>query len=76
MVTLRAAGAVIGGMTYRLDAALERPAHVAGARTQEDERCRAQAARLLECLDLPGQNVSGARVKKITVEISIDDDCA
>ncbi|MDH3306206.1 MAG: hypothetical protein OEO77_01600 [Acidimicrobiia bacterium] len=74
MVT--ADGGVIGGMTYRLDPSLEKPQNSPGGRPiGTDERCRAHAGKLLDCLDLHGHNVGKVKVKKITVDISMDDEC-
>jgi hypothetical protein len=73
VVTLRADGAPIGGMTYRIDPTLDRPANVLGGPKEGDDRCLDQARRLLDCLDLPARDVKAVRVKKITIEISTDD---
>jgi hypothetical protein len=74
VLTLMAGGAVIGGMTYRLDPTLERPQNVPGGRpVGRDERCRIHAGRLLDCLDMHGHNVESVRVKKVTVDITMED---
>lgn len=75
VLTVEADDAVIGGMTYRLDPAMERPANVPGTRPHRDERCRIHAGRLLDCLDLHGHDVRKVRVRNITVDISMGDDC-
>lgn len=77
IITARADGGVIGGMVYRLDPAMEQPANVPGGRPgDERERCRDQAGRLLDCLDVPSHDVCKVRVRKVTVDITMeDDDC-
>jgi hypothetical protein len=76
VVTATADGAIIGGMTYRIDPDIEMPFN---DRTPEErkERCRNKARQLLECLDLPGNNVKCVRVRKITIDVEMkgDDDC-
>lgn len=76
VVTVDADGAMIGGMTYRLDPTMEQPTNVpGGAPVGTDERCRVHARRLLDCLDLHGHDVRKVRVRNITVDISMGDDC-
>jgi zinc metalloprotease ZmpB len=75
VVTVAADGAVIGGMTYRLDPALERPVNLSEGRPGAGERCKVHAQRLLECLDLHGHPVGEVRVKKVSVDITMDHPC-
>lgn len=76
VLTVAAGGAVIGGMTYRLDPKLDRPANPVGGRpVDRDQRCLEHAGKLLDCLDLHGHDVRKVRVRKITVDISMEDEC-
>lgn len=76
VVTATADGAIIGGMTYRIDPDIEMPFN---DRTPEERkvRCRNKAKQLLECLDLPGDKVKCVRVRKIVIDVDMkgDDDC-
>jgi hypothetical protein len=66
-------GALIGGMTYRIDPAITEP-YNAGRRKD----CASEAERLLECLDIHGKEVSSVKIKEITVGIKLkkDPDCS
>lgn len=76
VVTATADGAIIGGMTYRIDPDLEMPFN---DRTPEEKKaqCRDKARQLLECLDLSGDKVKCVRVRKIAIDVEMkgDDDC-
>ena len=76
VVTATADGAIIGGMVYRIDPELDMPFN---DRTPEEkkEQCRDKARQLLECLNLPGDNVKCVRVRKIAVDIEMKggEDC-
>jgi hypothetical protein len=37
--------------------------------------CRDTARHLLDCLDLPVDNVKCVKIKRITLDIHLDDDC-
>ena len=75
VLTLTAGGAVIGGMTYRLDPTLERPRDAPGRRPiGKDEWCRMHAGRLLDCLDMHGHRVERVQVKRVTVDITMEDE--
>ncbi len=78
VVAVHADGILIGGMTYRLD-----PNHeVATPRddTHGDKResqhdCAASAEHLLRCLDLPDDRVSSVKLRRVGVDIELDDRC-
>lgn len=72
VVTATADGAIIGGMVYRLDPDLEMP-HNDRPKAGRDERCRDKARDLLECLDVTDPKVKGVRVRKVAVDIEMDD---
>ncbi len=65
-------GALIGGMTYRLDPAITEPYN---AKRRKD--CTGEAEKLLECLDVHGKEVRSVEIKEITVGIKLkkDPDC-
>jgi hypothetical protein len=77
VLTVTADGGPIGGMTYRVDPTLERADDRPGAAPggKDPERCREHASDLLECLDLHGHKVGKVRVKKITLEVDMDEGC-
>jgi hypothetical protein len=77
VLTVIADGSVIGGMSYELDPSMDRPVNVPGTkgRPGADQICVAHARKLLECLNLHGQDVAEVRVKKVTVDIVMDEDC-
>ena len=76
VVTATADGAIIGGMVYRIDPELDMPFN---DRTPEEkkEQCRDKARQLLECLNLPGDNVKCVRVRKIAIDVEMKggEDC-
>lgn len=72
VVTATSDDAIIGGMVYRVDPELEMPYN--DVRRDDQQRCRDQAGRLLDCLDLPGEKVKCVRVRKVAIDIEIDDD--
>jgi hypothetical protein len=73
VITASADGAVIGGMTYRIDPEIEMPYN---DRTSRDKLapCRDKARQLLECLDLPGDDVKCVRVRRISIDVEMKDD--
>jgi hypothetical protein len=77
VLTVRAGGGVIGGMTYRVDPAIARPLDRPGMRpgARDAERCKEHARNLLDCLDLHGQPIARVRVKKVTVDIEMEGEC-
>jgi hypothetical protein len=70
-VTLHGDGKPIGGMTYQIDPGRVKPSRgghgPAGGRS-------AAAAALLDSLKLPGQKVKKVRVKKVSLDIELDND--
>ncbi|MCA1572404.1 MAG: hypothetical protein LC798_19305 [Chloroflexi bacterium] len=77
VLAVNADGGRIGGMTYRVDPAIEhaedRPGATPGG--ADTDKCLEHAAELLECLDLHGHGVTKVRVKKITLEVGMDGEC-
>ena len=76
-VTVTADGGPIGGMAYRVDPTLERAEDRPGGEPGgvDTGRCIEHATDLLECLDLHGHKVRKVRVKKITLEVGMDEEC-
>lgn len=75
VVTATADGAIIGGMVYRIDPDLDMPFN---DRTSGDKKdgCRDKARQLLDCLDVPSNKVKCVRVRKVAIDIEMeDDDC-
>lgn len=72
VVTATADGAIIGGMVYHIDPELERPFNdvVPG---DDGTRCREQAGHLLACLGLPADDVKCVRVRKVAIDVEMDD---
>lgn len=66
-------GLPTGGMSYTIDPNLVAPPReiVKPGR----KRCRTEAKELLKCLDVPADDVKAVRIKRITVDIDIEDDC-
>ena len=73
---VEADGILIGGMSYRLDPtraeALPQP-HKPGHGSDCDDECGDVAEDLLRCLNLPGHKVDRVKVRRIGVDINIDD---
>jgi hypothetical protein len=73
---VEADGILIGGMSYRLDPtsaeALPQP-HGPGHGSDCDDACGDVAEDLLRCLNLPGHKVDRVKVRRIGVDINIDD---
>ncbi len=75
VVTATADSAIIGGMVYRIDPELDMPFN---DRTPEEQKegCRDKAKQLLNCLNLPGDKVKRVRVRKIAIDVELEnDDC-
>lgn len=70
-VTLLENDLVLGGMTYRLDPALNAPPR--GRKGGRD--CRTPARELLDCLDIPGDKVRDVRVTRVSIDVCMDDGC-
>ncbi|MBA2390410.1 MAG: hypothetical protein H0V67_09155 [Geodermatophilaceae bacterium] len=77
VVSVRGDGILLGGMTYRLDPERREPL------PQDDDegdcgcghgsdRCKGAAQGLLRCLDLPGDHVSRVRLRRVGVDIELD----
>lgn len=59
-------GALIGGMTYRLDPTITEPYNA-----KRRKNCTNEAEKLLECLDVHNKEVCSVEIKEITVGIKI-----
>ncbi|WP_136666830.1 hypothetical protein [Flavobacterium sp. H122] len=62
-------GILMGGMTYRLDA------NKHAVTTIKDDNCKIAATELLNCLNLGTNRVKKVCVKKVSLDIEIDNDC-
>lgn len=67
-------GILVGGMTYELDPTLKVAPPQFPTKPQLSEVCADKAKELLECLELPVDKVKSVRVRKITVDIEIEDE--
>ena len=73
VVSLLGNGILLGGMTYRIDPDLAKPS---GGKREPGDKCNAAASRLLDCLKVTGDaKVKKVCVKKVTVDIELDNDC-
>lgn len=70
-IELAANGMPIGGMTYVLDPAMKRPPERLDARRD----CRDAADDLLDCLDLPGGRVRDVKVRRVSLDLCLDEEC-
>lgn len=73
-VTVEANGILLGGMRYRIDPKLEVLVREPKPGTLPDG-CAAEAKRLLHCLGLSVDSVHRAKVRKVTIDIHLDDCC-
>jgi len=77
VVSAKTGGYVFGGITYQVDPLLTEPAAEVpagdGGAGCGGERCAGAAHELLECLHLPAGEVRSVRVRKVTVDIELDD---
>lgn len=67
-------GLPVGGMSYAIDPKMKTPA----AELPEDigkPDCSEEARRLLRCLNVPADEVKSVRLKRITVDIDLKEDC-
>ncbi len=72
-VSLFADGALIGGMTYYLDANMKAPIN---AGDPCGTKCNSKAEELLRCLKLSNQEIKSVKVKKISLDIEMKNgDC-
>jgi hypothetical protein len=68
-------GILTGGVSYALDTSLKvRPLRFPPGGPGVG-KCNDRAEQLLDCLGLPSHNVKSAKVRRITIEIELDDDC-
>jgi hypothetical protein len=67
-------GMTVGGMSYRVDPRLTKPP-VEVSKGKPSDRCLGAARNLLECLELPVEDVKKVRLRRVTVDIDLDDDC-
>jgi len=73
VITATADGAAIGGMVYHIDPELDMPYNDCTPE-EKKEQCQDKARQLLECLDLPSENIKRVRVRKIAIDIEMKDD--
>lgn len=59
---------LVGGMTYRIDPKMRKPANIC------KPKCEIEASKLLDCLNIKGQKVKDVKIKSISVDIEIDND--
>ena len=72
-VSLLGNGIVLGGMSYAIDPELKEPS---GGARRPGQDCDDAAQQLLDCLELGGgRRVKKTRVRKVSVDIVLDDDC-
>jgi hypothetical protein len=71
VVTATADGAIIGGMVYRIDPAIERPFNDRAPGDRKDG-CRDKARQLLDCLHVPGGKVKRVRVRKVAIDVEME----
>jgi hypothetical protein len=64
----------VGGMSYQIDPSLRQSAKEL-PEVGDGRGCADAAGRLLECLRLPSQTVRKVRIRRITVDIDLDDAC-
>jgi hypothetical protein len=67
-------GLIVGGMTYAIDPALKLPPRE-HPEPKKDQACRQEARDLLRCLGLPDEPVRKVRVRRITLDIDLDEVC-
>ena len=71
-VSLLANGILLGGMSYYVDPNLKKPS---GGKQPPGIDCDGAAQKLLDCLKVSGdRKVKKVRVKKVSVDIELDDD--
>jgi hypothetical protein len=72
VVSAKVDGYVFGGITYQVDPLLAEPAAEL-PQHHHSQGCAGAAHRLLGCLQLSAGEVTSVRVKKVTVDIELDD---
>ncbi len=77
LISVYADGMLVGGMTYRLDPEIKEPYNQLGKVPGSDKsKCLDKAQKLLECLDISGQDVKSVQMKKVTLDIELhNNDC-
>ncbi len=68
-------GILVGGMSYDLDPTLKVAPPQFPTKAKVPGVCAGKAKELLDCLDLQVDRVKSVRVRKITVDIEIEDEC-
>lgn len=72
-VSLLANGFLLGGMSYYVDPSLKKPS---GGKQPPEKDCDNAAQKLLDCLKISGgKKVKKICVKKVSVDIELDNDC-
>jgi hypothetical protein len=72
-VSLSANGILLGGMSYYVDPSLTRPS---GGKQAGGKDCDVAAVKLLDCLNLSGgKKIKKVCVKKVSVDLELDNDC-
>ena len=73
ILSVSANGALIGGMTYYIDSELKMP--VNELKGSSGTKCIDKAKDLLDCLNLPNQDVKKVKVRKVSIDIEMNDGC-
>lgn len=73
-VETHAEGILTGGMSYLLDSKLKSPAPQIPSKAGKMQ-CEQKAKQLLDCLNLPTDEVKSVQVKRITIDIDMEKDC-
>jgi hypothetical protein len=63
---------VMGGMTYHVDPDVTKPVR---SQPGKNADCATAAGALLDCIKLPGQKVKKVCVKKVSLDIELDNSC-
>jgi hypothetical protein len=66
-------GIPVGGMSYAIDPHLKAPPHEIPVKVPE--QCAEEAKELLECLCLPVDEVKSVRIKRVTLDIELKNNC-
>lgn len=72
-VLIYANNTLMGGMTYQLDPNISEPFNIPGGQPNID--CRENAQELLKCLKIGNKKVKKVCVKKVTLDVELDNDC-
>ena len=72
-VKLLGNGMIVGGMTYQIDPDLR---GASGGKPKPGADCQKAADKLLDCLNVSGgRKVKKVRIKKVTLDVELDNDC-